>query len=206
MENVHFAYADKQVIDNFTMDFHLAKNYAIVGESGSGKSTLLNLIGGRLDHYQGSIRLAGKELNQSTYQELFDQVLYIDQNPHIFDGTIRENLEMGQTYSDEDLYQALDQVHLADLIAGHSDGLDYYIGEGGKMLSGGQKQRLSIARSLLRDKKILLLDEVTSSLDQETAISIEKLLLSDEETSVIMITHNLRDQVAGLIDHTLVLS
>ena len=206
LENVHFAYADKQVIDNFTMDFHLAKNYAIVGESGSGKSTLLNLIGGRLDHYQGSIRLAGKELNQSTYQELFDQVLYIDQNPHIFDGTIRENLEMGQTYSDEDLYQALDQVHLADLIAGHSDGLDYYIGEGGKMLSGGQKQRLSIARSLLRDKKILLLDEVTSSLDQETAISIEKLLLSDEETSVIMITHNLRDQVAGLIDHTLVLS
>ena len=74
------------------------------------------------------------------------------------------------------------------------------------MLSGGQKQRLSIARSLLRDKKILLLDEVTSSLDQETAISIEKLLLSDEEVSVIMITHNLRDQVAGLIDHTLVLS
>lgn len=203
LKNLNFSYEDKQIIDNLTVEFDLAKNYAIIGESGSGKSTLLNLIGGRLDNYQGSITLDGKEINQETYDELYDNVLYIDQNPHIFDGTIRENLEMSQSYSDEELWDVLAKVHLKELISNTNDGLDYYIGESGKLLSGGQKQRLSIARSLLRDKKVLLLDEVTSSLDHDTAVSIESLLLSEEDTSVIMITHNLREEIIDKIDYKL---
>lgn len=203
LKNLNFSYQDKQIIDNLTVEFDLAKNYAIIGESGSGKSTLLNLIGGRLDNYQGSITLDGKEINQETYDELYDNVLYIDQNPHIFDGTIRENLEMSQSYSDEELWDVLAKVHLKELISNTNDGLDYYIGESGKLLSGGQKQRLSIARSLLRDKKVLLLDEVTSSLDHDTAVSIESLLLSEEDTSVIMITHNLREEIIDKIDYKL---
>ena len=203
LKNLNFSYEDKQIIDNLTVEFDLAKNYAIIGESGSGKSTLLNLIGGRLDNYQGSITLDGKEINQETYDELYDNVLYIDQNPHIFDGTIRENLEMSQSYSDEELWDVLAKVHLKELISNTNDGLDYYIGESGKLLSGGQKQRLSIARSLLRDKKVLLLDEVTSSLDHDTAVSIESLLLSAEDTSVIMITHNLREEIIDKIDYKL---
>lgn len=203
LKNLNFSYEDKQIIDNLTVEFDLARNYAIIGESGSGKSTLLNLIGGRLDNYQGSITLDGKEINQETYDELYDNVLYIDQNPHIFDGTIRENLEMSQSYSDEELWDVLAKVHLKELISNTNDGLDYYIGESGKLLSGGQKQRLSIARSLLRDKKVLLLDEVTSSLDHDTAVSIESLLLSEEDTSVIMITHNLREEIIDKIDYKL---
>lgn len=203
LKNVSFSYEDKPIIDCLTMELELAKNYAIIGESGSGKSTLLNLIGGRLDNYQGSITLNGKEINRKTYDELFANVLYIDQNPHIFDGTIRENLEMGQTYTDEVLWEVLSKVHLKDLVSDTNDGLDYYIGESGKLLSGGQKQRLSIARSLLRDKQFLLVDEVTSSLDHDTAVMIENMLLNDEETSVIMITHTLRKEVSDKIDYTL---
>jgi ABC-type multidrug transport system fused ATPase/permease subunit len=206
LKNVNFSYDDKQIIDNLTLKLELAKNYAIIGESGSGKSTLLNLIGGRLDNYQGSITLNGKEINREIYDQLYNHVLYIDQNPHIFDGTIRENLEMGQSYTDEELWEVLSKVHLKDLVSSTNEGLDYYIGESGKLLSGGQKQRLSIARSLLRNKKILLLDEVTSSLDHDTAVSIEKLLLSEDETGVIMITHNLREETADKIDYKIELT
>lgn len=206
LENVNFSYGDKQIIDDLNGQFDLAKNYAIIGESGSGKSTLLNLIGGRLDNYQGSITLNGEEINQQSYDQLYANVLYIDQNPHIFDGTIRENLEMSQSYSDEELWDILAKVHLKELISNTNDGLDYYIGESGKLLSGGQKQRLSIARSLLRDKKVLLLDEVTSSLDHDTAVSIENLLLNEEDICIIMITHNLRDEIADKIDYKLELT
>lgn len=203
LKNVNFSYQDNQIINNLSVKFDLDKNYAILGESGSGKSTLLNLISGRLGHYKGSIMLGGEEINMKTYNELYNNVLYIDQNPHIFDGTIRENLEMGQKYTDEELWHVLSKVQLKDLVANTTDGLDYYIGETGKLLSGGQKQRLSIARSLLRDKKILLLDEVTSNLDYETAVNIENLLLSQKGTSVIMITHNLRKEIADKVDHKL---
>ena len=110
---------------------------------------------------------------------------------------------MSQSYSDEELWDVLAKVDLKELISNTNDGLDYYIGESGKLLSGGQKQRLSIARSLLRDKKVLLLDEVTSSLDHDTAVSIESLLLSAEDTSVIMITHNLREEIIDKIDYKL---
>ncbi len=206
LENVDFSYKDDPIINDLTIKFDLAKNYAITGESGSGKSTLLNLLGGRLDNYQGSITLDGKEISGETYDRLYDNILYIDQNPHIFDGTIRENLEMGESYSDKELWIALEKVQLKDLIACNEEGLNYYIGESGRFLSGGQKQRLSIARSLLRKKKILLLDEVTSSLDHDTAVSIENILLSEEETSTIMITHNLYKETADKIDYEIKLN
>lgn len=206
LKNVDFSYGDKQIIHLLNGQFALDKNYAIIGESGSGKSTLLNLIGGRLDNYQGSIKFNGEDVNQQPYDKLYDEVLYIDQTPHTFDGTIRENLEMGESYSDKKLWSALEKVYLKDLVSNTNDGLDYYIGESGKLLSGGQKQRLSIARSLLREKKVLLLDEVTSSLDHDTAVNIEKLLLSEEKTSVIMITHNLRDEISDEIDYKLELT
>lgn len=206
LENVSFSYGDKQIIDDLNSQFDLTKNYAIIGDSGSGKSTLLNLIGGRLDNYQGSIMLNGEEINQQSYDQLYANVLYIDQNPHTFDGTIRENLEMGQSYSDEELWGVLEKVDLKKFISNTNEGLDYYIGESGKLLSGGQKQRLSIARALLRDKNVLLLDEVTSSLDYDTAVSIENLLLNEEDKCIIMITHNLRDEVSNKIDYKLELT
>lgn len=192
IKQLNFAYGDQPIIKNGHFIFDSQHNYAITGKSGSGKSTLLNLLSGKETHYSGSLKFNGQEVKELNYQTLYEHILYIDQNPHIFDGSIRENLELGDSYPDEALWDALDKVNLKTFITDQEGGLDYYVAESGKRLSGGQKQRLSIARALLRDKKILLLDEVTSHLDHDTAQAIENVLL-DAPSGIIMITHHLKE-------------
>lgn len=203
LDQVSFQYDGKQILKPTSYQFQLAGKYAIVGPSGVGKSTLLNIMGGRLENYQGSLTLSNQEISSYSYQELYDAVLYIDQSPHIFNTTIRENLALGDVYSDQQIMDALQQVKLADIVRQWPQSLDTQIGQGGHTLSGGQYQRIALARGLLRGQNIILLDEATSSLDHETALSIEQLLIDKPNLTVVMVSHHLDPMIEDQLDGVL---
>ncbi len=178
----------------------------VSGESGCGKSTLLNILAGKLLNYQGSIKLNETELHELAPYFLKETIVYLDQTPHIFTGTIRDNLTLGQPYSDQALHTALNQSDLSDFVQRQSEGLETPVGEGGQLFSGGQRQRLALARGLLRHPQILLIDEGTNSLSRQSAIKIEKLLVKLTDLTVIFVTHQIHEEVAPLFTQTIVLS
>ncbi|BAM46947.1 ATP-binding cassette domain-containing protein [Amphibacillus xylanus] len=190
------------MLDNINQVFDLGKKYAIVGTSGSGKTTLLNILNGKLTDYPGSVKFNGYELNSISGDSLRESILYLDQQPYIFDGTIRDNITLDESFTEGEINHAIAKSALQDVIDLLPNGIDTSIGEGGRLLSGGQKQRLALARGLIRGKKI----EATSSLDQKNALEIEKNLLEQNDLTVIMITHHLREEIREYIDDVLSLS
>ena len=176
-----------------------------MGESGSGKSTLFSLLTGRRKDYSGSIRLGETEIKEFPLEELQDNVTVIDQRPFVYQASIRENLTLGQFFSDEEIEQALKKAELFAVIEQLPEQLDTVLTETGGNLSGGQLQRLALARGFLWKKPILLVDEGTSNLDQENAKKIEKLLLQQPQT-VLFITHHLRDEIVQKLDGVLSLT
>ena len=186
--------------------FELGNKYAIVGPSGSGKSTLLNILVGKLIDYSGSARFATHELKEIKGKELRKNILYIDQTPYLFSGTIRENITLGETFSNSAFNQVIKEAALEDIIEKLPDGLDTDIGEAGRLLSGGQRQRIALARGLIRGKRIILIDEGTSSLDESSALRIEENLITNPDLTVLMITHQLRDEIGEHLDGVLTLS
>lgn len=204
LSNLTFSY-DKgtPVFERLNATFEAGKKYALVGGSGSGKTTLLNLLAGKLTGYTGSLQLNGNELRQINGRNLRDTLLYVDQTPYIFSGTIRDNVLLGENYSDEEIWVALEEAGLADKVRQLPDGLDNELGESGRSLSGGEKQRLTLARGFLRHKAIILLDEGTSSLDEDTALAIEKSLVKKAGLTLIMITHHLHPSIEAQLDGVL---
>lgn len=187
-QNVCYHYGDKEVLHNVSLSIQQGNKYLILGESGSGKSTFLKLLTGFLRDYTGNICFYGKEMKELNPAQILSQVLYLDQRAYLFDGTVRENLALDEEFSDAELFQVLEQVGLRaddfpDLF------LDYQVGQDGRLLSGGQKQRLALARGLLRNKKIILMDEGTSAVDRQTSLEIERELLENGALTLIMITH-----------------
>lgn len=203
LKDVGYAYGEKRILSNVSFDFSLRRKYAIVGASGSGKTTLLNMLNGKLTDYDGSITFSGKELKDLSGNALRDHILYIDQTPYLFEGTIRENILLGETFTEEELQAAIRESDLDELIRNLPDGLGTHVGEAGRLLSGGQRQRLALARGLIRGKTCILLDEGTSSMDEESAVKIEKSLLGNPKLTVIMITHHLRQSIQEQLDGVL---
>lgn len=203
LRNVAYSYdKNKTLFNNINYHFHPQKKYAIVGKSGSGKSTLLNIINNNLSDYEGSIVLNDIELSTISKDSVLDLILYIDQNPYLLEGTIRENIVLGDRFDDKEIEKLLNYVQLNQFV----NNLDFELIEAGNNVSGGQKQRLALARGLIRNKKIILLDESTSSLDQETAFEIENLILNMEDATVIMVNHNLTPSIKDKLDGILNLS
>src|SRR5690625_752310 len=205
LQDVAYAYDDKHVFKNINQEFQLGKKYAIIGASGSGKTTLLNILNGKLTDYNGSILFNGHELKSLSGHDLRESILYLDQQPYLFDGTIRDNLTLDESFTDEEIETALKKSSLKEVVAKLPEGIDTSIGESGRLLSGGQRQRVTLARGLLRGKKIILLDEGTSSLDQKSALEIEENLMKQEDLTVIMITHHLRESIEAKLDDVLIL-
>ena len=191
LEDVSYKYEEKSVLKNITYAFNKYGKYAIVGESGSGKSTLLKLLTGRIENYEGAIKFNGEELDVLNKHSLYDKMLYIPQEPYIFTESLRFNITLGDDYADEKVKDVLESVGLGEFLTSLEDGLDTELVEGGKNLSGGQKQRIALARGIIREKKVVLLDEITSNLDKDNAEKIEELLLTNPELTVILITHRL---------------
>ena len=196
-------YDDKIVLDGVSHKFERNKSYAIVGTSGSGKSTLLNLLIGRGDEYEGSIKYNGVDLKETHLDSLFELSSFVEQNVFVFDDSILNNITM---YSEVD-EELLDDVIIKSGIKNIIDekGRDYTCGENGCNLSGGEKQRISIARALLKKSQLLFLDEATSALDNETHSIVTDNLLAIEGATKIMITHRLDEENMRKFDEIIVM-
>ena len=195
-ENVNFAYnsnSDNQVLKNISIKINGGKMTAIVGHSGSGKSTLLNMIPRIYQPNNGKINIDNQDLSEINLDSLRKQISIVDQNTTLFDDTVLNNIRYAQPdASDEQVHNAAKLSMSIDFISKLEKGFDTKIGENGVKLSGGEKQRLSIARAFLKESKIILLDEATSSLDSETEEKIQKAIdqLIEDKTTIV-IAHRL---------------
>ncbi|MBR3705274.1 MAG: ABC transporter ATP-binding protein [Oscillospiraceae bacterium] len=199
-----FAYEiEKPVLSNIDLRFDAGKSYAVVGASGSGKSTLLNLLMASHPDYSGSILYDDTELRNISAESLYDMVSMVQQNVFIFNDTIRNNITMFSEFSDEEVDKAIALSGLSELLS--QRGEDYLCGENGCNLSGGEKQRISIARSLLKHAKVLLVDEATAALDAETAHRVTESILGLRELTRIIITHDLDRTTLEQFDEIIVL-
>ena len=138
-----------------------------------------------------------KEMDQ---QEINRRIAVIHQNVFLFDTDIRDNICLGQKYTEEEIHTALRESGMWEYLSGLQNGIDTRVGENGQLLSGGQRQRIAVARALIRKTPVLILDEGTSAIDRETAFEIEKNLLARKNLTVITITHHMDKRLAGQYD------
>ena len=190
VSDVSFSYTpDVQVLHDVNVTFEAGKSCAIVGASGSGKSTLLHLLMAGSGDYSGEIRYDGQELRAVSCESLYEIASLIQQNVFVFNATIRDNITMFRDFPKSEVECAIKRAGLSELI--EQRGENYLCGENGNGLSGGEKQRISIARSLLRNASILLVDEATAALDAQTARQVAGSILDLEHVTRIVVTHTL---------------
>ncbi len=203
-QDLHFGYeAGQEVLKGIDVCFAPGKSYALVGASGSGKSTLLNLLLGGYDGYTGSITLADHALREVGEDSLYRLISIIQQNVFIFDATIAENITMFREFPEESVRDAIRRAGLEELV--REKGMDYSCGENGCNLSGGERQRISIARCLLKNTQVLLMDEATAALDTQTSASITGAILDVRGLTRILVTHKLDAPTLRRFDEILVL-
>jgi len=179
-ENVSFKYpdGDEYILNNFDLKIPHGTNVAIVGETGAGKSTLVNLVCRFFEPTSGRLLIDGQDARERSQLWLHSNIGYVLQTPHLFSGTIRENLKYGSPdATDEEIMDALKIVSAEGIIERSEKGLDTEVGEGGDLLSTGEKQLISFARAILCDPKILVLDEATSSIDTFTEQIIQSAIV-----------------------------
>ncbi|WP_029450712.1 ATP-binding cassette domain-containing protein [Clostridium algidicarnis] len=204
IKGLHYSYFDdEELFSGLNLTFYSGKKYAIVGKSGVGKTTLIKILAGILKGYGGLVYYDELELGNIEQKSLRNLVGFIDQNTYILNESIRYNITLGEEFSDEVLNDVLVKSVLLDFTLGQPGGIDYQITENGKNLSGGQKQRIAIARALIRNKKLLFIDEGTSGLDFETRNAIENKVLEDPKLTVIMITHQLTEETKKNLDEVI---
>ena len=196
LDKINFSYKsniENKVLQDVSINFTGGKMTALVGHSGSGKSTLLNLIPRIYSPTSGSIYFDDQDISEVNLISLRDQISIVDQNTTLFDDTVLNNIKYARpNASREEIYKAAELSMCIDFINNLENGFETMIGENGTKLSGGEKQRLSIARAFLKNSKIILLDEATSSLDSETEENIQKALdkLTLNKTTIV-IAHRL---------------
>ena len=204
LQDVSFAYEPgKPVLQNVSMRLEAGKKYALVGPSGSGKSTLLHLLMGAHDGYTGSLTVDGRQMRAIDPDSLYDLESLIGQSVFLFDDTIRRNITMFRNFPDGAVDSAASRAGLCPLLA--ERGEDYRCGENGAGLSGGERQRISIARALLRGTPVLLLDEATAALDNETAYAVASAILDLEGLTRLVVTHRLEASLLARYDEVFVL-
>ena len=174
--DVDFKYpdGDEYVLENFNLKIPFGSNIAIVGETGAGKSTLVNLVCRFFEPTRGQVLIDGRDARERSQLWLHSAIGYVLQTPHLFSGTVRENLLYGNpNATDEQIQRALELVSAQEVVSRMEKGLDSDVGEGGDMLSTGEKQLISFARAILADPRILVLDEATASVDTLTEQKIQ---------------------------------
>ncbi len=195
IKNLSFKYYDASpnfAIANVDITLPYKKSLGIIGPMGSGKSTIVNLLVNNYKYKEGSIKIGNKEVSQVNSKNLHDTVGIVHQESLLYTGTIRSNMLWAkEDASDEEIMQALKDACADEFVSKFEDGLDHPVYQGGKNLSGGQKQRLSIARSLLRKPKILILDDSTSALDNITASKVIDNIKGKYECSTIIISQKI---------------
>ena len=191
--NVDFSYpnAEEKIFNNLSLQIKKGEKIAIVGMSGSGKSTLLNLLLRFYDVTSGYISIDNQDLQAISAESLYNLMTIVQQDVYIFDDTLKANITLSQSFTEDDIKKAVQQSGLESYILENELGLQTLCGENGSNLSGGERQRLSIARALIRKTPILLLDEATSSLDNKVTTEIENSILEIQDLTVLVVTHKL---------------
>ena len=194
-DDVSFKYpdGDEYILEHFSLNIPFGTNIAIVGETGAGKSTLVNLICRFYEPTSGRVLIDGRDARERSQLWLHSAIGYVLQTPHLFSGTVRENLLYGNpNATDEDIRRALELVSAQGVVDKLENGLETDVGEGGDMLSTGEKQLLSFARAILADPRILVLDEATASVDTITEQKIQSAIdtIIHGRTSIV-IAHRL---------------
>ena len=194
VKNVSFGYhADKEILHGVSLSIPQNSMTALVGPSGSGKSTLAKLIAGFWDVKSGTITMGGHDLKDIPLTELYDQVAFVSQDNYLFDDTVRENIRMGcRDATDAQVEAAAHAAGCDSFISGLEQGFDTMVGGGGAYLSGGERQRIAIARAMLKDAPIIVLDEATAYIDPENEAVIQRAVAKlVENKTVIVIAHRL---------------
>ncbi|MFQ9338874.1 MAG: ATP-binding cassette domain-containing protein, partial [Varibaculum sp.] len=192
LQDLTFAYSEGDpVLQNLDLEIESGEWVAICGPSGAGKSTLIEVLKGNLLPSQGTYYLQGRALDADSSVWFADQSALVQQHTWIFTGTIRSNLMMvAPRASEERLWECLEKVGLSAEVRAFAQGLDTPVGEDGYALSGGQAQRLSLARALLSQRELLLLDEPTSQIDLESEAAITQALAEvAKEKTIVLLTH-----------------
>lgn len=191
--DVFFGYGEIEVLHNLSFQIPQNTTTAIVGPSGSGKSTICNLITRFYDVNSGSVKIGGHDVREFTCDSLLKNISMVFQNVYLFRDTIKNNIKFGSPdATDEQIIAAAKAAHCHDFIMALPDGYDTVIGEGGFSLSGGEKQRISIARAMLKDAPIVILDEATASIDPENEHLIQEAISAlTHGKTIITIAHRL---------------
>lgn len=207
IKNISFNYKNSEVmaLNNINMKFKEGKRYAIVGESGSGKSTIAKLLLNFYKYNNGEIKINDIEISKIDSSSLYKSIGYIHQNIFLFDDTLKNNITLYKDYSYEEIMDAIEASGLSEFIKRLPKGLNTNVGENGIIFSGGERQRIGIARALICKAKFLILDEATSSLDNITANEINNSVLSLQDTSTIVITHQLSYNLLSKCDYIYVM-
>ena len=193
LDDVHFSYSDKEILHGISMTIHEGEFAALVGPSGSGKSTAARLIASLWDVDSGSVSLGGVNIKDIPIDEYNDRVAYVSQENYLFDLTVRDNIRLGNcSASDREVEEAAKKCGCHDFIMGLENGYDTVAGSSGGHLSGGERQRISIARAMLKNADIIILDEATAYTDPENEaviqLSVAKLV---KGKTLIVIAHRL---------------
>ena len=193
LEDVHFSYADKEILHGVSMEVPEGSFVALVGPSGSGKSTIARLIAALWDVNGGSISLGGKDIRDISQEAYADRVAFVSQDNYLFNMTVRENIRLGRPgATDREVEQAARDSGCHEFILGLENGYDTLVGSSGGHLSGGERQRISIARAMLKAAPIVILDEATAYTDPENEAVIQRSVskLTAGKT-LIVIAHRL---------------
>ena len=193
IDNVSFAYRDdKMVLQNISLSIPARSFVALVGHTGSGKSTLASLLMGYYAPNSGEIRLGGRPLPSLSHQVLREGIAVVQQDPVVLADSFFANVTLGREISEQQVWQVLETVQLAEMVRGMSDGLYTHLGEQGNNLSVGQKQLLALARVLVDTPQVLILDEATANIDSGTERAIQQALAAvRQHTTLVVIAHRL---------------
>lgn len=197
-DSLHLEANGQTIVDNFSFNFEHGKKYLIIGKNGSGKSSIFKTLKKQFPQYLGSIKLNGKPVSQMDNQELSHMVSYLSENVSLFSGLVRENISLFRNFSPESFKTAVDDAQI-------NLDLNRVIVDGGTNISSGEQRRIEIARSLLTSVKVLIFDEVVSTLDIETAFEIEKMVLDFSEKTVIFVSHNFSGKLIEKYDEILIM-
>lgn len=194
LEKVYFSYGNQEILHGINIKIPDKTTTAIVGPSGSGKTTICNLIARFWDVDSGSVKIGGKDVKEYTLESLMDQISMVFQNVYLFADTIENNIKFGHPdATHEEVVAAAKKACCDDFIAALPEGYNTLIGEGGASLSGGEKQRISIARAMLKDAPIVILDEATANVDPENEDRLQKAIEAlTQDKTIIMIAHRLK--------------